>query len=50
MELTAWTGDSPRSTLDGIGGGAPDGGGLLPGIGGGTPLEAMDELTVWQVV
>ena len=40
MALTACTGASPRSTLDGIGGG-PEGGGLLPGIGGGTPEEAI---------
>ena len=40
VELAASTGASPRSTLDGMGGG-PAGGGLLPDIGGGPPEEGI---------
>ena len=40
MELAASTGASPRSTLEGIGGG-PEDGGLLPGTGGGPPDKGM---------
>ena len=41
LELEGSTGASPRSTLDGIGGGGPDGGGFLPGMGGWTLDEGI---------